>query len=106
VKSTATISTVHSITISYQKVADTMSDPSKALDQTDADNFYITEENRALRQQRDMLRAALVGLVGVDTRAELEQLEAVMRLTRAPAEDKAATIDAIHALIATLKATP
>jgi hypothetical protein len=51
--------------------------------------------------QRDRLRAALVGLVGVDTRAELEQLEAAMRLMPAPAQDKAATIDAIHALLAT-----
>lgn len=49
-----------------------------------------------------MLRSALVGLVGVDTRAELEELEAVMRLMPAPAQDKAATIDAIHALLATL----
>jgi hypothetical protein len=49
-----------------------------------------------------LLREALVGLVGVDTRAELEQLEAVMRLMPAPAQDKAATIDAIHALLATL----
>lgn len=48
------------------------------------------------------LRAALVGLVGADGRAELEQMEAVMRLMPAPAADKAATIDAIHALLATL----
>lgn len=52
--------------------------------------------------QRDRLRAALVGVVGVSTREELEQMEAFMRSTPAPAEDKAATIDAIHALIATL----
>jgi hypothetical protein len=50
----------------------------------------------------ERLRAALVGLVGVDGKDELEQLEAAMRLMPAPAQDKAATIDAIHALIATL----
>lgn len=55
-----------------------------------------------VEQQRDMLRAALVGLVGVDGRVDLEQMEAVMRLLPAPAQDKAATIDAIHALVATL----
>jgi len=55
-------------------------------------------------EQRDMLRAALVKLVGVDGREELEAMEAMMRLMHAPAEDKAATIDAIHALIATLAA--
>lgn len=52
--------------------------------------------------QRDLLRAALVRLVGVDTREELEQMEVVMRLMPGPSEDKAATIDAIHALMATL----
>ena len=55
-----------------------------------------------LREQRDRLRAALVKLVGVDGREELEQMEIVMRAMPAPAADKAATVDAIHALIATL----
>ena len=61
-------------------------------------------ESRALPDiiaERDRLRAALVGLVGVDGRAELEQMEVMMRLMPAPAQDKAATIDAIHALLAT-----
>ena len=55
-----------------------------------------------LTAQRDKLRAALVGLVGVDGRAELEQMEAVMRLIPQPAEDRASTIDAIHALLSTV----
>jgi outer membrane protein TolC len=55
-----------------------------------------------VQQQRDQLRAALVGLVGVDGREELEPLEGVMRVMVAPAKDKAASIDAIHALLATL----
>jgi hypothetical protein len=54
--------------------------------------------------ERNMLREALVGLVGVDTRDELEQLEAVMRLLPAPTADKVATINAIHSLLATLPA--
>jgi uncharacterized coiled-coil DUF342 family protein len=58
----------------------------------------LVREVSAMRQERDQLRAALVKLVGVDGREELEQLEAVMRLMPAPAEDKSATIDAIHAL--------
>lgn len=53
------------------------------------------------RDQRDLLRSALVKVVGVDGRSELGQMEAAMRLIPAPAEDKAATIDAIHALLAT-----
>lgn len=52
-----------------------------------------------LRSERDNLRAALVGIVGVDGRADLEQMEGVMRLMPAPAADKAATIDAITRLI-------
>jgi hypothetical protein len=49
------------------------------------------------------LRSALVALVGVDGREALEELEAYMRRDAiAPAADKAVSIDAIHALIATL----
>lgn len=70
------------------------------------DVVQLVREVAAMRGQRDKLRAALVGLVGVDTREELEQLEGVMRLMPAPAQDKAATIDAIHALIATTPAAP
>jgi hypothetical protein len=55
-----------------------------------------------IESQRDMVRAALARLVGADGREELEQLEAMMRLMPVPAEDKAASIDAIHVLIATL----
>jgi hypothetical protein len=63
----------------------------------------FTASFESLRFERDRLRAALVGLVGMDGRVDLEQLEAVMRLTPAPAADKAVTIDAIHALLATLE---
>jgi len=49
-----------------------------------------------------VLRTALVGLVGADGKAELEQMEAVMRVLPVPMADKAASIDAIHALLATL----
>jgi hypothetical protein len=55
-----------------------------------------------VESQRDRLRSALVQLIGVDGRTDLEQMEAVMRLMPAPAEDKAASVDAIHALLATL----
>lgn len=61
----------------------------------------VEREIAALREQRDKLRAALAALVGASEREELEQLEAMMRLMHAPAADKAASIDAIHALIAT-----
>ena len=48
------------------------------------------------------LRRALVGLVGVDGKEDLEKLEAMMRLMPAPDSDKAVTINAIHALVETL----
>ena len=51
------------------------------------------------------LRAALVGLVGADGKAELEQMEAALRSMPVPLTDKAASIDAIHALLATLHNT-
>lgn len=62
----------------------------------------LAESSRAsLEAENRLLRSALVGLVGVDGRPDLERMETVMRLMPAPAADKAATIDAIHALIAT-----
>lgn len=40
-----------------------------------------------------------------DGKAELEQIELAMRLMPVPMADKAASIDAIHALLATLPNT-
>ena len=57
---------------------------------------------RQVEADKAKLRAALATLVGVDTKEELEQMEAVIRLSPAPAADKAGIIDAIHALLATL----
>ncbi len=48
------------------------------------------------------VRRALVGLVGVDTAEELDQMEAVMRLAPAPDADKVPILNAIHALRSTL----
>lgn len=52
-------------------------------------------------EERDRLRAALVGLVGASEPDELREMELAMRALPAPAEDKAAALEAIHALIAT-----
>lgn len=49
-----------------------------------------------------MLRSALVGLVGVDGYDDLRQMEATMRLLPAPDADKAVSINAINALLATM----
>jgi predicted aminopeptidase len=65
-------------------------------------------DGRALRieAERDKLRSALIGLVGVSTRDELEAMETVTRALPAPSADKAAMIDAIHALLATMREEP
>lgn len=67
------------------------------------DHIRVCEKHPMRRVEADKakLRAALVGFVGVDTKEELEQMEAVIRLSVAPAADKVGIIDAIHALIAT-----
>lgn len=49
-----------------------------------------------------LLRKALVGLVGDDGREQLEAMEVVMRTLAATDADKAVSINAIHALLATL----
>ena len=49
-----------------------------------------------------IVRKALVGLVGSDTRAELEAMEVIIRTSNIPEEDRANTINAIHALLSTL----
>lgn len=52
-----------------------------------------------------LLRRALIGLVGVSEKAELEQMDVAMRLVPAPEADKIASLNAIHALLATLPNT-
>jgi hypothetical protein len=69
-------------------------------EQTHADNCAKAEAKIGI------LRRALVGLVGVDGADHLNEMEAVMRLMPAPMADKAASIDAIHALRQTLPQPP
>ena len=56
---------------------------------------------REAEQTITLLRGALIGLVGSDDKKELEQIELLMRTMPAPDEDKAATINAIHAILKT-----
>lgn len=56
---------------------------------------------RAVVTQRDMLRRALVGVIGADNTTELRAMEMVIRAQPAPASDKAVALDAIHALLET-----
>ncbi|WP_231409656.1 hypothetical protein [Ralstonia solanacearum] len=56
---------------------------------------------KALQDEVFILRAALVGLVGADDKEELEHMEDAMRALPVPEHDKAATVLAIQALLAT-----
>lgn len=49
--------------------------------------------------QRDILRAALVGLIGAEDEQELRAMEAVIRHSPAPEADKSAMLNAIHAML-------
>lgn len=72
----------------------------QAWRQEDADNLnHCIRAKQKLADERATLRRALAQLVGADTIEELRNMEAVMRAAPAPAKDKAAAIDAIHALI-------
>lgn len=71
----------------------------------DAIADQCAEAERTLNQawqERDRLRAALVGVIGADGREALEAMAAVIRAAVAPADDTAVSIDAIHALLDTL----
>ena len=48
------------------------------------------------------LRSALIGLIGAETEAELRQIELAIRAMPVPDADRAVSINAINALIATM----
>lgn len=66
---------------------------------SNAGRFLFTDKQKEVFAR---LRTALVGLVGVDERKQLEEMEVCLQMLPAPEEDKAATINAVHALLATL----
>ncbi len=49
-----------------------------------------------------LLRNALVGLVGADGREELEKMEAYIRSSACIEDDRAVSVNTIHALLKTL----
>lgn len=51
-------------------------------------------------QKIELLRSALSRLIGAESPEELRGMEAVLRQSPAPAQDKADIIDAIHVLLA------
>lgn len=65
----------------------------------DEDAAYAADKFIRITEQRDMLRKALSGLIGAESKEELQAMEALIRITHAPDEDKAAALNAIHALL-------
>ena len=68
------------------------------------EHIKVCERHPLRKAESDvaMLRAALVGLIGQDGEQELRIMEAALRALPAPEADKVVSINAIHALIATL----
>lgn len=65
-----------------------------------------TCEKHPLRESEnkiEMLKNALIGLLGVNTLEELEAMDLVIRSATAPDSDKAAAINAIDALKVVMK---
>jgi len=67
------------------------------------DHIKVCEKHpmREAEETIKLLRSALIGLVGSDDIDQLKEMELAMRLMPAPEEDKACTINAIHAIIKT-----
>lgn len=68
------------------------------------DHIKICEKHpmRALEEKNTKLRKALSGLVGADTKDELDAMELGLRALPIPEEDRMVTLNAIHALRDTL----
>lgn len=70
----------------------------------DADHLAIHPKFEVVAKERQQLRDALAALVGSGDVDELRGMELAMRELPAPDADKAVTVNAIHALIATASA--
>lgn len=67
------------------------------------DHIKVCEKHpmRKMAADNALLRKALVGLVGAESREELEQIGLAIRAMPAPMTDKVASLNAIDALIQT-----
>lgn len=67
------------------------------------DHIKVCEKHPLRKAEADIakLRHALIGLVGVESPKELQEMEIVMRALLSPDTDIAVSINAIHALLET-----
>lgn len=73
-------------------------------DQVLTEHIRICEKHPLRKAEKDisLLRSALTGLIGAETKEGLEMLKATMRLLPAPEDTKAVSINAINALLSTM----
>ncbi len=76
----------------------------KAKELTEHIKVCESHPMREAERRIDILTGALSGLIGAESEDELKAMEATIRTTPAPAADKAAMLNAIHALLETGKA--
>lgn len=65
--------------------------------------FTIADDMDKLHERIERLRKALIGLVGVETKEELEKMEAAMRTMPGNEADKVVGINAVQALLLTME---
>ena len=73
------------------------------VDSLEQEVSTLREQVEKLTKGNGRLRNALIGLVGSDSREELQSMELVMRSFPAPDADVVASVNAIHALLETMQ---
>ena len=89
----------HGPTPTQLKVEYLLAEAGKQITQhMQAERVRVVTRNEQLEADNAKLRKALIGLVGAEKTEELAQMEHAIRMLPAPDEDKANTINAIHAI--------
>lgn len=73
------------------------------IDSLERETTILREQVERLTKENRRLRNALIGLVGSDSREELQSMELAMRIFPAPDADVVASVNAIHALLETMQ---
>lgn len=73
------------------------------IDSLERETTILREQVERLTKENGRLRNALIGLVGSDSREELQSMELAMRIFPASDADVVASVNAIHALLETMQ---
>ena len=73
------------------------------ITQFELEDLRMKEQVERLTKENGRLRNALIGLVGSDSREELQSMELAMRIFPASDADVVASVNAIHALLETMQ---